>query len=267
MAFWGDEFIFDDIPCSEFGLMVYHFGSTGQEDVSFQNGDIIEDRLSNRYDALTYGLVQNQSLEYTLVFGANIDSLDANVNLDRYEVEAIAAWLTGHETRKWLTIVQDDMESFRYKCAISELKLITYGDMPWAFSCKVSCDSPFAYTIPEVFTYTVNGQDTVRLINRSSYNGKYRPRLEIAIRGGDSFSIQNTSDGNRTFQFTGLPGGGSLVIYVDNKNQVITNNMDLNIYPCFNMKFLRLVRGDNMLKLTGNAEVKFICEFPVNIGG
>ena len=85
--------------------------------------------------------------------------------------------------------------------------------------------------------------------------------------GGDSISIQNLSDNNRTFQFKGLPGGRSLTIYVDNKNQVITNSLDLNLYPYFNMKFMRLVKGDNLLKITGNAEVKFICEFPVNIGG
>ncbi len=267
MAFWGTEFIFDDIPCSEFGLMVYHFGSNGQGDVSFRNGEIIEDRIPGRYDALTYGLVQNQSLEYTLVFGANMESLDANANLDRFEVEAIAAWLTGHCTRKWLVIVQDDMEPFRYKCTISELKLITYGDMPWAFSCKVSCDSPFAYTLPDAYTYAVNGQSQVRLFNRSSYNGLYRPKMEITMYGGDSVSIQNLSDNNRTFQFKGLPGGRSLIIYVDNKNQVITNSLDLNLYPYFNMKFMRLVKGDNLLKITGNAEVKFICEFPVNIGG
>ena len=90
------------------------------------------------------------------------------------------------------------------------------------------------------------------------------------MRGGGGFSgisIQNLSDNNRTFQFKGLPGGNPLTIYVDNKNQVITNNMDLNLYPYFNMKFMRLVKGDNMLKMTGNADVKFICEFPVNIGG
>ena len=80
-------------------------------------------------------------------------------------------------------------------------------------------------------------------------------------------SIQNLSDNNRTFQFKELPGGNSLTIYVDNKNQVITDSMDLNLYPYFNMKFMRLVKGDNLLKITGNAEVKFICEFPVNIGG
>ena len=85
--------------------------------------------------------------------------------------------------------------------------------------------------------------------------------------GGDGLSIQNLSDNNRTFQFKELPGGNSLTIYVDNKNQVITDSMDLNLYPYFNMKFMRLVKGDNLLKITGNAEVKFICEFPVNIGG
>lgn len=267
MAFWGDEFIFDDIPCSTFGLMVYHFGSTGQNDVEFKNGEIIEDRISGRYDALMYGLVQNQALEYTLVFGANMDSIDQHSYIDRYEVEAIAAWLTGHTTRKWLTIVQDDMESFRYKCVISELKLITYGDIPWAFSCKVSCDSPFAYTFPEEYTYTIAGEQTIRFYNRSSYNGYYCPKIEIELNGGNSISIQNLSDNNRTFSFQGLPSGQSLKIYIDNKNMVITNNLDMNLYQYFNMKFMRLVRGENLLKVTGNATIKFICEFPVNIGG
>ncbi len=267
MACWGSEFIFDGIPCSNYGLMVYHFGSEEQEDVDFKSGEMVEDKIPTRYDTIAYGLVQNQSLEYTLVFGANIEAIDANDGLDRYEVEAIAAWLTGYNTRKWLTIIQDDLECYRYKCFISELKLITYGDIPWAFSCKVSCDSPFAHSVPEEYSYSVNGETEVRLFNRSSYNGFYRPKMEIAINRGNDISIQNLSDGGRTFQFSRLPGSNSLVIYVDNENQIITNNMDLNLYPYFNMKFMRLVRGDNMLKIIGNTKVKFICEFPVNIGG
>lgn len=267
MAFWGDEFIFDDITCTEFGLMIYHFGSTEQEDVTFKSGEPIEDRLPGRYDSLMYGLVQNQSLEYTLVFGANIESIDANSFIDRYEVEAISSWLTGHEQRKWLTIIQDDMNAFRYKCLISDLKLITYGDMPWAFSCKVVCDSPFAYTFPEESSYSVSGENQIRFFNRSSYNGFFRPVLEITVNSGDSVSIVNLSDNNREFSFTGLPGGSPFTIRIDNKNQIITSNTGLNMYPYFNMKFLRLIRGNNNLKITGNVTVKFICEFPVNIGG
>ena len=267
MAFWGNEFIFDDVTCTEFGLMIYHFGSEEQDDVTFKTGEPIEERLASRYDSLMYGLTQNQALEYTLVFGANIESLDAYSFIDRYEVEAIAAWLTGHDSRKWLTIVQDDMNAFRYKCIISDLKLITYGDLPWAFSCKVVCDSPFAYTFPEETTITVSGNKQFRFFNRSSYNGMFRPLLEITIIDGDSITIENLSDNGRTFSFNGLPDGNPFTIYVDNKNQVITNSLDLNLYPYFNMKFLRLIRGDNLLRITGNATIKFICEFPVNIGG
>lgn len=270
MAFWGHTFIFDDIPCSDFGLMVYHFGSTGQDDVLFQSGSIIEDRVPGRYDSLLYGLEQNQALEYTLVFGANLASIDRNESIDRYEVEAIASWLTGHQTRKWLTIVQDDMESFRYKCLITELKLITYGDMPWAFSCKVNCDSPFAYTFPEETTFTISGIETVNFFNRSTYNGYYYPKLEITM-GNDwtALQIENLSDGNRMFQFSDIPLGelNNNKIYVDNKNMIITNDRDLNFYKYFNMNFLRLVRGDNQLKIRGRATIKFICEFPVNVGG
>lgn len=267
MAFWGNEFIFDGIPCSMYGLMVYHFGSNDQDDVGFQDGDIVEDRIQGRYDALTYGLVQNQALEYTLVFGANMESMDAGESIDRTEVDSIASWLTGHQTRKWLAIVQDDMDLFRYKCFISDLKLITYGDYPWAFSCKVSCDSPFAYTYPKIYEYDVSGARQITFVNRSGYNGYFRPVLDISMKNGGDFSIQNATDGNRLFKFTGVPGSASLVVTVDNQNQLITANSGVNMYPYFNMHFLRLVRGANNLTITGNAHVKFTCVFPLNIGG
>lgn len=266
MAFWGHTFIFDDIPCSEFGLMVYDFGSQKQEDVLFQVGSVVEDRIPGRYDALTYGLEQNQALEYTLIFGANIESVDNNVSLDRYEIEAIVAWLTGHKTRKWLTIVQDDMESFRYKCLVTELKQITYGNMPWAFSCKISCDSPFAYTFPEETTYTVIDRQIINFFNRSSYNGYFYPKIELDLQlaGGTDFSIENLSDNNRIFEFKNLT---TPHIIIDNKNKIITSDSGLNLYDYFNKKFLRLVRGENRLRVTGSGTIKFICEFPVNIGG
>lgn len=159
------------------------------------------------------------------------------------------------------------METFRYKCIISELRLITDGDYPWAFSCKVSCDSPFAYTFPEEYEYRVSGTQRIRFLNRSSYNGFYRPIVEIALHSGRDVSILNETDNNRLFQFTGLPNSGSLVFTIDNKNQTITSNADINLYPYFNMHFLRLCKGDNYLNITGDVTVKLICEFPTNIGG
>lgn len=268
MAFHGCEFVFDGVSCSEYGLMVYDFGSTKQSDVSFPSAREPEvDRVAGRYDSLFYGLEQSDPLEFTLVFGANMESIDANEAMDRPEIERIAAWLTGHERWKWLSIVQDDMEGFRYKCVISNLKLITQGQMPWAFSCTVTCDSPYAYTYPIEKSFSVNGTKTVVLHNRSSHNGFYKPKCEITINDSGDFSVTNESDGKRTMAFSALPTGGAVVISVDNQNQIITNDRSLNFYPYFNMKFLRLRRGDNVLTLKGNGTIKFICEYPVNIGG
>lgn len=276
MAFYGCEFLFDDVSCSQHGLMLYDFGSNTQGDNSFPSaGKIISDSVAGRYDSFFYGVEQNEPMEYTLVFGANMDSIDAVEHIDRYEVEAIASWLTGHNTRKWLEIVQPDMESFRYKCTISDLKLITYGNMPWAFSCKVTCDSPFAYT-HEDHTFidleagdTYNGSEFI-YFNRSSYNGYYCPKMIIRFSGGGRLSIRNRSDENRQFLFDNLPKG-DLEIHIDNLNQVIyEKNTEVNLYPYFNFNFLRLKRGDNVLSIykthNSTCEIEIISSFPVNIG-
>lgn len=267
MAFWGCEFLFDGIPSSHYGLMIYTIGFGEQSESAVKTGEIIEDRIAGRYDALTYGLLLNQPLEFTMTFGANMQSMDAQEHIDRYETEAIAAWLTGHKTRKWLSIFQDDMHEYRYKAYISDLQTISFGNIPWAFTCTVNCDSAFAYTYPEEVSYSVNGTEKIRFFNRSSYNGYYCPKMEITLNGGNSISIENETDSSRVTEFAELPASGSLTIYLDNKNKIITNSQDLNLYPYFNMRFLRLVRGDNILNITGNADIKFICEFPVNIGG
>lgn len=268
MAFYGCEFLFDGKSCKEYGLTLYNFGSVSQGDTSFPSaGRVYEDRTLSRYSSLFYGISQNDALEYTLVFGANPDSLDANEHLDRTEISAISAWLTGHNEQKWLEIVQPDMEAFRFKCIISELKLLHYGNMPWAFSCKVYCDSPFGYTFPESYKYRVEGSKEIVLFNRSTYNGYYKPIIRLTNISEDSFSIVNMTDGERAFSFSGLPSPAT-EITIDNEAMIITDDSGgLNLYPYFNYNFFRLKRGNNLLQIIGTADVEFICEFPVNIGG
>ena len=269
MAFYGSEFVFDGKSCKEFGLMLYDVGSDSQGDVKFQSvGKAQEDSIAGRYSSFFYGLEQNQSLSFTLIFGVNTDSIDHGESLNRFEIEEIASWLTGHNTRKWLQIVQPDMEGFRYKCIISELKLITHGSLPWAFSCTVTCDSPFAYTYPEVYKYDISDNGaSLRIFNRSTYNGYYKPTVSIKISGGGSVSITNKSDNDRMLSFSDLPSS-SLDITIDNENQIITEkNLGLSMYPYFNYNFLRLKRGDNLLQFEGKCSIEIVCEFPVNVGG
>lgn len=269
MAFYGNYFSFDGQPCTEYGLMVYDLDGNSQSDNSFtSSGTVVEDRVSHRYKPLYYGIINDKPLEFNLIFGANPKRIEEYKYFDRWDLESIASWLTGKDGYKWLEIEQPDMEAVRYKCIISDLKPITMGRLPYAFSCKVICDSPFAYTYPETTTYSVPSSLSTTYFNRSSYNGYYRPKLEITLNGVSAFKIKNITDNNREFTFTGLPTASALTIYVDNENGVITNSLNLStLYNSFNFNFFRLKRGENSLLFTGTSTVKIISEFPVNIGG
>jgi len=267
-GFYSYSFTFDDIPSEEYSLMIYDFGSSKDEGGSFTSaGTVVEDRIARRYKSLYYGSKLDEPLEFNLTFGANTRKVRQDKPLDRWDFEVISSWLTGKDGYRWLTIEQPDLETIRYRCKITDLKYLTVGWRPWVFTCKVICDSPFAYATPETFSYEVNGTLTVPFYNRSTYNGFYKPHMEISRINGDSFSITNLTDNNRVFAFSGLPSSSDLVIDIDNENEIITNTADLNLYKNFNFRFFRFLRGDNTLEMSGNFFVNFTCEFPVNVGG
>lgn len=263
MSFYGSQFTFDGIPCSDYDLMLYDIGSSN-EDGKFASTKIIEDRIARRYTPLHYGITQNTPLSFSITIGLNAERIDNNKQLDRWEMETIASWLTGHDTYKYLEIVQPDMDIIRYKCIITNLESITYGKIPWAFKCEVTCDSPYAYMLPSNYLFTVDGIHNVKFHCPASCKCYY-PKLNISLKSGNSFSVINHSDNGREFLFTNLPAN-PIDIYVDNENEIITNSKQLNLYDCFNFKFFRLVKGCNKLELKGTADVEFICEFPLNIG-
>lgn len=267
MAFWGNHFVFNDIPCEDYDLMLYDVGSTAQSAGNFASGvSIIEETIPSRYKPHFYGVQFEKKLEFTIMFGVNQRRLDNEKYLDRYELEAIASWLTGHDRYMWLEVEQKDLEDVRYRCIVSSLEIVEYGNIPCALKATVTCDGPYAYLYPQTFEYKISVSQTINFFNESSHNGFYMPYMEIEPSSGGDFCIENLSDDSRKFSFEKLP---SLVkkICIDNDNGIITNDQDLNIYPYFNFKFFRLIKGENNLKITGNGILRIICEFPVNVGG
>lgn len=267
MAFWGHKFIFDGIPCETFDLMMYDIGGTEQGEGRFANTvTIIEEGVGNRWRPLFYGVKYENKQELEIVFGVNVERIDRQQYLDRYEIEAISSWLCGRENYCWLEIEQADMEYVRYRCMVTGLEQISYGNIPWAFRATITCDSPFAYMYPQEFRYDVDGSVDILFFNESSINGLYLPEMEISISSGDSFSIENLTDDGRIVQFSGLPADIT-TIHVDNENGVLSTPSGSNVYPYFNFKFLRLKRGYNTLRITGNGSLLIRCEFPVSTGG
>lgn len=268
MSFYGTEFLFDGTSSSEFGLCLYSsFDNASQGNTEFaSNAKIQEDRPYRRYASYCYGGSLEDSLEFKLVFGVSEKRKANHGPYDRTDLQKISSWLTGHRGYRWLQIIQDDLGPVRYRCYITDLKVIEISGMHWGFECTVHCDSPYGYLQPKKFVYEVDGSRTVVLRSDSSANDPYLPSLLIEPNGGTEFTVTNQTDSNREFSLNGVPTDCG-AITLDCSHGVLSCESGANLYPYCNFKFPRLMRGANQLILTGTGIFTFTCEFPVNIGG
>lgn len=270
MGFIAKNFSFDRIPCTEYGLRIFDIDDKNNEAAPFAStGEIQTDVVPFSGRTYLYGRAFNSPLEFKLVFGLDPCMIESHEYLDRFEMDAIANWLTGHNTYKWLDIEQPDMEIIRYHCVISELEPIQIAWLPWAFTAKIVCDSPYGYIVPQKFKFNCNGTTNVNLVSRSTLNRLYYPKLDITLNGSNTISIVNQSCNNVEMSFVGLPKNYFITISIDNELGIIesSDSSYSNLYQYFNFKWLPLRKGMNKLVVKGNCILDFKCEFPVNWGG
>lgn len=260
--FHSYEFSFDGESSLSYGLMIYDLNGTGQDNVSFGNkGSIIETRTNRRIQPLHFGVNYNKEpLKFDLVFGTDVP-------LDRYDLQRISYWLTGHQTYRWLTIDQPDLENVQFRCIVTELKPLSVGWLPYAFQATIVCDCPYAYSYPFEMQYTISGATDLTVMNESTVHEHIKPVLTfIPANGTTSLSIINHSDGNREFKFTNIPVGTSFV--VDNNNGIIQGiGYSGNLYDLFNFNFFRLVDGANALTVHGDGTLMLSGRFYQNVAG
>lgn len=257
------EFSFAGESSLMYNLMIYDFDGKGQSDVSFGNvANIIETRTNNRVNPIHFGVnYHKKPLEFKLVFGSERA-------LDRYELENISFWLTGHQQYQWLSIDQSDMERVQFRCLITQLTPLSHGWLPIAFEATILCDCPYAYGFPFEHSYTVDGTTDILFRNESSVREYIKPTFTfVPSTGTTSLRIINHSDGDRVFELNALPSS-SICVVVDNQNGIIQEkNFGYNLYDGFNLNFFRLVHGDNHIEIIGNGTLIISGRFLYNVAG
>lgn len=256
------EFTFAGESSLMYGLMIYDIDGKGQSNVAFGNkGSIIETRTNRRIQPLHFGVNYNESpLQFNLVFGAMEP-------LDRYDLQRISMWLTGHQSYQWLSIDQPDMNHLQFRCIITQLTPLSYGWLPYAFEATVTCDCPYAYSFLFEKQYTINGATNIVFRNESTVREYLKPDITFMPSGGTtSLSIVNASDNNREFLLEGIRTSATVVI--NNNSGIIRETVfGQNLYDGFNYKFFRLVHGDNNLTVTGNGSLMISGRYLYNVAG
>ena len=256
------EFVFDGVSSEMYNLQIYDLEDYSQSNVPFGNkASIIEAHTTGRIQNIHYGVdYHKEPLEFNLVFGAEEP-------LDRYELEEVALWLTGHQDYKWLEICQPDLTDVQFRCIITELTPVSISWAPYAFQATIRCDCPYAYGPEFSYTYTIKGKTNILFFNESTTRAYLRPTLTFYPAGSTtSLSIVNLDDNSREFKVENFTS--SSILTVDNKNGIIydAGSYNYNLYGGFNLNFFQLVQGDNNLVVNGDGELIFTLRYMYNVG-
>lgn len=267
MAFWGKTFSFDGIPCETYDLMIYDIEGNTQSDSAFAGTvTLVEEPMPYLWKPILLGTKLEKKLTFDLVFGATPDRIDNQQYLDRYDLNSIATWLTGHSDYKWLMIQQDDLSYVRYRCMVTDLTPISYGMIPVALKATITCDGAFAYAPEEHYSRAAGSSDALQINNYSSLHGYYKPTIVFTPTSATNLRITNLDDDGRTFTIDNIPASSGAVT-IDCETCVISAESGDNLYVDCNYLFPRLVEGMNRLVITGNGSIDIICSYPINAGG
>lgn len=267
MSFYGTSFTYDDVSSDEFGLILYEIGGISDEGMSLATAtSVIEDTLNNKWKPYFYGLEFNKKLSFTMTFGISQERIFNQKGLDRDEIKMVSDWLTCHTKYKYLDIEHPDMNSFRYKCIITDLSVVEYGSILYAFRASVECDSPFAYERLQKEHMTVNGTLIKYIDASSSVPIRYYPVIKVNLKNGGNLSIKSLTDNGREFVMESIPAGTG-EITIDGANGVVVCENDLNLYKYIKkFNFVGMIHGANEFEIKCTGDVTFEIELPVNIG-
>lgn len=239
------KFIFDNKPSEGYGLYILDFDGGGVKTNSAGSDvEIIQDQISRRAVSYFYGVSQSSKLEFEITIGSY-------EKMDRRDIAVLESWLFGQMDYKKLQIIQCDLDNVYFNCFLKNPQVTTIGNIPYAFTCTVVCDSPWAWEFPRTKVSATSEVETnIEFYNYSDDSDYLYPIVEFTLDiNTTDIKVINISDDNREFIMTGLLPNET--IYADNSLEILTSSTGLNRLPNFNGKWYRYVRGLNKIKIVG----------------
>ena len=265
MAFYADTFVFDNVDCSTYDLILLDVHQSTENSSHFASGPTIsEDYVNRQWKPYFYGVSRPEKLTFQMSVGLNACRMGAGTHLTRTEIANIMKWLTSPNTYREMYIEQPDMvvqvspsetrPLYHYKCMITDVELQFIDDKPWGFTFTVTCDSPYAY-VSGSYTTTmgVNTSISITNTNTSVLEQLTYPKFTISYTNvtPGSLTIANSTTG-QTCTLTNIPSDVTQII-IDGGNRVIRSTPQRNLYAGFNFVFVGLARGENSLTVSNTS--------------
>ena len=251
------------------------------------------DERSEDFDIILGEINTNKSYQYGLNYTPQIEKINGIDNLFYYGINReplkftlnmfketywtvenrmdIAEWLFQGNFKDLIFADDESGESYTdivYSCMpIGEINSFDYGRL-YGISVPFLCSLPYPTTNTTVREFDLYDNDTtvtISINNLSNLNDYfYNIDLEFELKSDSTgISLENLTDGGRTFTFTGLDT--LEVISVQNQRKEIISSTGENRLSNFNKNWFRLLTGYNSIKVTGKCYLDIQAKFPIII--
>jgi hypothetical protein len=269
MGFLAETFIFAGIPSETMNVYLGTINDSGESTTSgSQDVALLTQKLFRRPVPLFYGVDQLPVLSFPL-------SMYSKSEITAVDYSIVSSWLFGQMDYQELQICQSDMQDIKINCFLTSPQVTRVGNFIQSMTTTVVADSPWGWSEPKTYTYTFadsysSSQDIV-FLNESANNFYTFPTSLIITANifGGSISITNTTDNNRVFTLGTItdPLLPNEVITMNPDAQTISSNLVTYPISKFNLNWLRLLSGYNLLTIEGNvSSVSLTYPIAVKIG-
>lgn len=261
----SEYFIYDGITSEDMGLYSIRLRSGMIPETYYAGGSIKEVSVPGRSSAY-FQRFERSPLEFNIT----VSPLDGEWT-PQLKAE-VAEWLF-KET--YAPFQKGEDEGVIYYAICTKAGDLMTANGKGYVDLTFRCKDPYGFLLPTVQTLDLRDNSaggTVIVIENQTNMEKYvYPQLEIEMElGENSFSIENISNGGETFELnfnqspTPAPPLENEVIYVDNGLRYIHSNKNqVNRYAIFNRTWLKLVRGENTIKIKGKCILRVRTQIPI----
>lgn len=259
-SFNGSTITFNGINSSRFGLYLCSTDSNKDRTIGVQQSVETE---STEDDVQIFKRLKKTSPTVQI----QLVKIDRNANplpISESDMFEINRWLFSHKQYKPLIVDRKDVVYY----GVFTKGSVNQNEAKQGYlTLEFQLSAPYGYAVLQNSNVRVNGDKTVIL--KSKHNACLYNEIDIEFELADnetSITIENQTTG-QTMVFKELDSTCRHV-YVYNegmKHPVSKTNPEVNLRNKFNRVFIHLAYGDNVIKIKGRGQVKFISQAKVLI--
>ena len=252
--FISDNFYLDGIHCDEIGVSLI----TLDNDIINRYG-LDFDREITQHSEVNSNHIYFNEKDNVKSFVLNIcPSIDNYRKWDRNLIDLVYNWVLQD---RFMPFISEDDPYLTYY--VKPIKIVKYFSSSMEGYLEITFQplSNYAYNL-DVQDVTIEGEKIIKIDNISNiFDEYYYPIIEVEnFSDGEDIIIENLSSDSEPMVISGLAKNEKIII--DNSMYVVTNDANENLLCLTNRKWLKLVKGINFIRISGNCNILIKSEFP-----